>query len=185
MTELQIITGPMFSGKSEELLRRLSRYPFRPVPPEVFLFKPITDSRGEEELVSSHSGSSMSCVPVKNVFDISQYLQSLDGTVYDPIIGIDEGQFLNGIKELYLDLCNFYDDATLIIAGLNRDYQGRPFPAMERLFSYADKIDILEAICRNCGHMATETYRVSKGTDLIEIDTGDNYEARCKECHAK
>lgn len=183
---LEIITGPMFSGKTEELLRRLTRWKFRSPQPVIFLFNPVIDTRAPEELVISHSGAAMSCYKVNSAQDIWSKIEQYKEN--ELVIGIDEAQFLDKLSFRYLieTVLEKFKNATIIVAGLNRDYLGYPFESMESILALADDIEVLTSVCGKCGKDgATMTYRKSKGGERIEIDTGDNYEARHRECADK
>ena len=180
---LEVITGCMFSGKTEELVRRLRRCRIAGL--EVIAFKPAIDNRYHEESLASHLGSTFEAIPVENV---AQMRGLLHGQT-PPVLGFDEAQFMNPDLILYLDeLANL--GTQVIVAGLDLDYQGKPFGPMPHLMAIADKVTKLHAVCvaetatgeGRCGRLASRSYRIpaeDKG-DQVQVGAADSYEARCR-----
>lgn len=180
--QIQIITGPMFSGKTEELLRLLKRLKY--ANQTFILFKPEIDTRYSENEVLTHEQVGMTCVPVKTAFDILSFLANCEEH-YD-VIAIDEGQFFSENDEPY----NLYKVARIlkskgyrvIINGLDMDFMGDPFPIMPQLMSIADKITKLTSICCICHKEGTMTYRIAqaeKTSAIVELGSNDKYQAMC------
>ena len=179
---LEVITGPMYCGKSEELIRRLRRVKI--AKQKVKVFKPVLDNRYSKKDVVSHSGDSIEAVPVDHPEEI---LERIDNTV--DVVGIDEGQFFHedlvGICEKLADL-----GTRVILAGLDRDFRNQPFGPMPELMARAEYVDKLHAICIQCGEPASRTQRLIDGEPaaaddpVILVGASEVYEARCRSCHA-
>lgn len=179
---LHVITGPMYSGKTEALIRLISRYSI--AGKKVGLFKPTIDTRTEK--VASRNGLDFPATPVKNWLEVSENLR------YNPVdvIAIDEIQFFKDAN--IADSLNFLAFTfQVLVTGLDKDFLGRPFEPMERLLAYADEVDKLTSICFICKDAATMTQRLingqpAKSTDPLILIGGmgdDTYEARCREHH--
>ena len=179
---LEVITGPMYCGKSEELIRRLRRVKI--AKQKVKVFKPVLDNRFSKKDVVSHSGNSIEAVPVDHPEEI---LERIDET-FD-VVGIDEAQFFH---EDLIDVCEELADrgVRVILAGLDRDFRNQPFGPMPELMARAEYIDKLHAICIQCGEPASRTQRLIDGEPaaaddpVILVGASEVYEARCRSCHA-
>jgi len=173
---LEVVCGSMFSGKTEELIRRLKRAQIANL--KVAIYKPVTDTRFDKEKVVSHDANSIPSVPIENVNDI--LLLAVDADV----IGIDEAQFFNdGIIPVCETLV--MQGKRVIVAGLDMDYLGKPFGPMPQLLAIADFITKLHAICVQCGHLANVSYRTSTEEGTVVLGEKNNYEPRCRICAAK
>jgi thymidine kinase len=171
---IEVIVGPMFSGKSEELIRRLRRAQI--ARQRVQIFKPAIDARYEANEIVSHSGLG---IPSDNVSKAPEILEKLQART--EVVGIDEAQFLG---EEVVDVCSRLANLgkRVIVAGLDTDYRGRPFEPMPRLLAVAEEITKLLAICVRCGNPAVHTQRMVESEELIVVGAGDSYEARCRRC---
>jgi thymidine kinase len=173
---LEVVCGSMFSGKTEELIRRLKRAQIANL--KVAIYKPATDTRFDKEKVVSHDANFIPSVPIENVNDI--LLLAVDADV----IGIDEAQFFNdGIIPVCETLV--MQGKRVIVAGLDMDYLGKPFGPMPKLLAIADFITKLHAICVQCGHLANVSYRTSTEEGTVVLGEKNNYEPRCRICAAK
>ena len=171
---IEVVVGPMFSGKSEELIRRLRRAEF--ARQRVQIFKPAIDSRFAPNEIVSHSGLGISSDNVTKACEIMDKLQPRT-----EVIGIDEAQFLGEeVVEVCTKLANL--GKRVIVAGLDTDFRGRPFEPMPRLLAVAEEITKLLAICVRCGNPAVHTQRLVENEDLIVVGASDSYEARCRRC---
>lgn len=168
--QLEVIAGCMYSGKSEELIRRLRRAKIAKL--NVFVVKPEIDIRSKN-CVASHAKNEFPAVEVHKAIDILTVLpKGVD------VLGIDEAQFLG--DEL-VNVCRHLISRNIrvIVAGLDLDYRARPFGPMPHLLALADKVDKLTAICTVCGGTATRSHRIKGGTDLVQIGASGSYDARC------
>jgi len=171
---VEVIVGPMFSGKSEELIRRLRRAEI--ARQRVQIFKPIIDARYTKNEIVSHSGLGIRSDNVSTAAEVLE--QVLPRT---EVVGIDEAQFLGeGIVEVCAKLADM--GKRVIVAGLATDYLGRPFEPMPRLLAVAEEITKLLAICVRCGNPAVHTQRLVASEDLIVVGATGAYEARCRRC---
>ncbi|MGH9523951.1 MAG: thymidine kinase [Terriglobales bacterium] len=171
---IEVICGPMFSGKSEELIRRLRRAEI--ARQRVQIFKPGIDQRYSEDHIVSHSELKIRSDSVK---DAAELEAKLDRRV--EVIGIDEAQFLgDGIVDTVVQLADI--GKRILIAGLDTDYLGRPFHPMPELLAVADEITKTLAICMQCGNPAKHTQRLVASEDLIVVGAAGTYEARCRRC---
>lgn len=171
---IEVICGPMFSGKSEELIRRLRRAEI--ARQRVQIFKPGIDQRYSEDHIVSHSDLKMRSDSVK---DAAELQAKLDRRV--EVIGIDEAQFLGeGIVDTVVQLADI--GKRIVIAGLDTDYLGRPFHPTPELLAVADEITKTLAICMQCGNPAKHTQRLVASEDLIVVGAAGMYEARCRRC---
>ena len=171
---IEVICGSMFSGKSEELIRRLRRAQI--AKQRVQIFKPRVDSRFSDDHIVSHSDMKMKSQLVANAAEIPELV---DGRTQ--VIGIDEAQFFD------LDLvavCNRLADMgkRVIVAGLDQDYRGRPFDPLPQLLSIAEYITKTLAICVRCGAPANRTQRTVNNAERVLVGAMDSYEARCRLC---
>jgi thymidine kinase len=179
---IEVVAGVMFSGKSEELIRRVRRAMI--ARKKVQVFKSHLDDRYAGVFaVSSHDGRTVEAVPVDSSPQIAQHLNTLAD-----VIAIDEAQFLDlGIVPLVTDLAA--RGYRVILAGIDTDFRGEPFGAMPHLMALADSVDKLHAICVICGGPATRTQRLIGGkpapydSPTIMIGGQESYEARCRHCH--
>ncbi|TDO95070.1 thymidine kinase [Halanaerobium saccharolyticum] len=179
---LEVITGPMYCGKSEELIRRLRRVKI--AKQKVKVFKPVLDDRYSKKDVVSHSGNSIEAVPVDHPEEI---LERIDAAV--DVVGIDEAQFFH---EDLVEICEDLADRGIrvILAGLDRDFRNQPFGPMPELMARAEYVDKLHAICIQCGEPASRTQRLIDGQPaaaddpVILVGASEVYEARCRSCHA-
>ncbi len=171
---IEAICGPMFSGKSEELMRRLRRAKI--ARKRVQVFKPAIDTRYAEDEIVSHGDMRMKSEVVK---DATEILTRLDWRTQ--VVGIDESNFFG--PEL-VDIANQLADTgkQVLIAGLDTDYMGRPFAPMPTLLTLAESITKTLAICMRCGNPAKHTQRLVESDDLIVVGAGGMYEARCRRC---
>jgi thymidine kinase len=171
---IEVIVGPMFSGKSEELIRRLRRAEI--ARQRVQIFKPLIDQRYSNTEIKSHSGLGIASDLVKTATDVLEKVEPRT-----EVVGIDEAQFLG---ESVLDVCTKLADMgkRVIVTGLDTDYLGRPFEPMPRLLAMAEEITKLLAICVRCGNPAVHTQRLFASEDLIVVGAGGMYEARCRRC---
>ncbi|MEO8362098.1 MAG: thymidine kinase [Vicinamibacteria bacterium] len=171
---IEVIVGSMFSGKSEELIRRLRRAEI--AKQKVQVFKPKIDNRYAVDHVVSHSDMRIKSEIVSHAADILGGLKS-----DTEVVGIDEGQFFDGsITEVAQVLAN--RGLRVIIAGLDQDYLGRPFEPMPQLMATAEYVDKMLAICMQCGAPANRTQRLVPSTDRVVVGGAHAYEARCRRC---
>ena len=171
---IEVITGSMFSGKSEELIRRLRRAQI--ARQKVQIFKPLVDDRFSEDHIVSHSDMRIPSQPVKSSNEL------IAGVGDDTeVVGIDEGQFFD--HELPA-ACNTLADRgkRVIVAGLDQDYLGRPFEPMPHLLAIAEYITKTRAICVVCGDPANYTQRLVPSSDRVLVGASGVYEARCRHC---
>lgn len=178
---VEVITGSMFCGKTEELIRRLRRATI--AKQKVQVFKPVIDQRYAYSKVMSHSGADYQAMPVNSSQEI---LDNLEDDV--TVVGIDEAQFFD---EAIVDLANLLADRGIrvIVTGLDTDFRGEPFGCMPVMTAKADKVDKLSAICMVCGEAATRTQRLVNGKPahfhdpIVIVGASEMYEARCRACH--
>lgn len=171
---IEVICGPMFSGKSEELIRRLRRA--RIARRRVQVFKPEIDKRYSEEEIVSHADSRMKSEVVNCPGDI---LQKLDWRTQ--VVGIDEANFMGeGLVDVAQQLAD--SGKQVLIAGLDTDYMGRPFAPIPNLLCLAESITKTLAVCMRCGNPAKHTQRLVDSGDLIVVGATGMYEARCRRC---
>ena len=171
---IEVICGPMFSGKSEELIRRLRRAEI--ARQRVQIFKPVIDRRYSDDHIVSHSDLKIRSDSVKDAADLESKLD-----LSTEVIGIDEAQFLGEtIVDAVVRLADL--GKRIVIAGLDTDYLGRPFHPMPELLAVADEITKTLAICMQCGNPAKHTQRLVASKDLIVVGAAGLYEARCRRC---
>lgn len=171
---IEVIAGSMFSGKSEELIRRLRRAQI--ARQKVQVFKPKIDDRYSLEQIASHSGMTHLSKPVMTAEELMSQLE--DDT---QVVGIDEGQFFD--MEIVKAANEMADSGKrVIVAGLDQDYLGRPFEPMPQLLSIAEFITKTHAICVKCGSTANYSQRTADSTAHVEVGASDKYEARCRKC---
>jgi thymidine kinase len=170
---IEVICGSMFSGKTEELIRRLKRAKI--ANQKVEIFKPTIDTRYDETEVVSHNQNSISSTPVSSSLNILLMNDDAD------VIGIDEAQFFD--QELVFVCEKLAEQGTrVIIAGLDMDYLGKPFGPMPALMAIAEYVTKVNAICMVCGDIATHSFRKTNENNLVMLGEKDTYEARCRFC---
>jgi thymidine kinase len=171
---IEVITGCMFSGKTEELIRRLRRAKI--AKQKVVIFKPIIDTRYSKNAIVSHSEQSLPSILIK---DVSEILDSVEDA---QVVGIDEAQFFS--NDL-IDVCNKLADEgkRVLVAGLDMDYRGIPFEPMPQVLAVAEYITKSLAICVVCGNPADRTQRKTASSERVIVGAADVYEARCRKCH--
>ena len=163
---IEIICGSMFSGKTEELIRRLNRAKY--AKQKIKVFKPIIDSRFKKDFVFSHDKNQIESKSVSKSSDIKIKAKGYD------VIGIDEAQFFdNGIVKICNDLAN--EGIRVIVAGLDMDYKGNPFGPMPYLMAIAEYVTKLHAICAKSGNLANHSYRISNDKSLVHLGQKDSY----------
>ncbi|NND02212.1 MAG: thymidine kinase [Acidimicrobiia bacterium] len=172
---IEVIAGPMFSGKSEELIRRITRYELARIPTQVF--KPALDDRYAVSEVVSHSRLSTPAIPVASSDELLRTVE--DRTV---VVGIDEGQFFDDeLTEVAMMLADA--GKQVIVAGLDTDYLGRPFEPIPSLMMRAEYITKSLAVCHRCGGPGLFTQRLGQSDELVVLGANDSYEARCRRCY--
>ncbi len=173
---IEVIAGSMFSGKTEELIRRLKRATI--ARQRVEIFKPAIDTRYSEEEVVSHDENAIQSTPVENSGNIMLLAGDVD------VVGIDEAQFFdNGLIDVSVSLANM--GVRVIIAGLDMDFKGKPFGPIPGLMAVADHITKVHAICMRCGDVAQFSHRLSKADKLVLLGEKDEYEPLCRSCFIK
>jgi thymidine kinase len=171
---IEVICGSMFSGKTEELIRRLKRVKFANL--KVEIFKPAIDIRYSEMSIVSHDTNAIQSTPIDNSQKILLMAQDAD------VIGIDEAQFFDDQLPYVCDELA-YKGIRVIVAGLDMDYTGKPFGQMPFIMAKADYVTKLHAICMKCGNIANFTYRKIPSDDLVVLGEKDIYEPRCRICY--
>jgi thymidine kinase len=175
MGSIEVICGSMFSGKTEELLRRTKRAQI--ARQKVQVFKPAIDNRYSVDHVQSHDANKVASRPVSKARDI---LELVDDTTR--VVGIDEAQFFDdAIVEVSQKLAN--RGIKVIVAGLDMDFRGQPFGPMPRLLAVAESVTKLSAVCVVCGEAASRSQRTVSETSTIAVGAKEMYEARCRFCH--
>ena len=173
---MEVICGCMFSGKTEELIRRLKRVQIAGQKAEIF--KPAIDVRYDATDIVSHDSSRVRSTPVDNCFNILLLASDVD------VVGIDEAQFFDeSIVEVLEQL--MLRGIRVIVAGLDMDYTGKPFGPVPALLARAEYITKLHAICQKCGDIANYSYRLTKIDDQVLLGEKDVYEPRCRNCFYK
>lgn len=170
---IEVICGSMFSGKTEELIRRLRRAEF--AKQRVEIFKPSVDTRYADSEVVSHDSTSIRSTPVPS----SSNLLLLAGDI--EVVGIDEAQFFDdGLPQVCAELAS--QGVRVIAAGLDMDFLGRPFGPMPQLMSMAEYVTKVHAICMRCGALANFSHRTTASADLVVLGEKDHYEPLCRAC---
>ncbi len=171
---IEVVCGSMFSGKTEELIRRLKRAKF--ANQKVEIFKPKKDTRYDDVQVVSHDENSIPSIPILKSTDIFEHVKEID------VVGIDEAQFFDA--EL-VTVCQrlAIKGKRVIIAGLDMDFRGIPFGPMPALLAVAEYITKVHAICPHCGNLATHSYRLSDEDETVVLGEKDKYEPRCRVCY--
>jgi len=171
---IEVICGSMFSGKTEELIRRMKRAQFAKL--NIKIFKPCIDVRYSEDDVVSHDAHSIPSTPIDAPAKMLEMIGQAD------VIGIDEAQFFDGsIVEVVQTLAN--NGIRVIIAGLDTDFLGKPFGPMPALMAVAEDIQKVHAICVKCGSPANHSHRLSKSSELVVLGETDIYEPLCRHCY--
>lgn len=170
---IEVVCGSMFSGKTEELIRRLNRA--RIAKQSVLIVKPQKDTRYDDTSVVSHNANSVDSLPLKSSNEIYNHIEGVN------VIGIDEAQFFD------MDLVEVSQNLALrgirvVVAGLDMDFRGEPFGPIPRLLAVAEYITKVHAICPHCCSLATHSYRLSDETDTVVLGEKDKYEPRCRIC---
>lgn len=173
---IEVITGSMFSGKTEELIRRLRRARFAGL--KVEIFKPSVDIRYSGTMVVSHDEKSIVSTPVGNAASILLLAGDVD------VVGIDEAQFFDNSV---VDVCNKLADngVRVVVAGLDMDFMGKPFGPIPALLSIAEYITKVHAICMHCGGLAQYSHRKSEESQVLVLGEKDKYEPLCRDCYNK
>ena len=178
---IELIVGPMYSGKSEELIRRIKRAKI--AKQNVLVFKPAIDNRYSAEDVKSHSGITIEAIAVSDLSDVWKYIK-----VGTHVVGFDEVQFFD--KEIISIIMELADKGVRVIcAGLDMDFKAEPFGVIPEIMARAEFVDKLQAVCVVCGQPATRTQRIIDGKPakrddpVILVGATESYEARCREHH--
>jgi len=180
---IEVICGPMFAGKSEELIRRIKRLLI--AKKTALIFKHALDTRYDDKKIVAHSGASLDAIPVKDSKELLEILRRKD---HVDVVGIDEANFFDdGIIRVVDDLAK--EGRHVFVAGLDKDFRGEPFGPMATLLAKADYVSKLDAICMRCGSLATMTQRIVNDkiphyNDPVKVvGASEKYEARCRKCH--
>ena len=171
---IEVICGSMFSGKTEELIRRIRRATI--AKQNIELFKPTIDVRYSDKDVVSHNKLAHAAVPVENSYSILLMSQGLD------VVAIDEAQFFD---EGIVDVCNKLANqgVRVIVAGLDMDFLGNPFGPMPRLLAIADEVTKTRAICVRCGNLANYSFRTAEGKQQVMLGEMQEYQPLCRNCY--
>ena len=170
---IEVVCGSMFSGKTEELIRRMKRAQIAKL--KVEIFKPVIDTRYSEEDVVSHNENAIHSTPVDSPGNILLLANDVN------VVGIDEAQFFD---ETIVDVCNELANQGIrvIVAGLDMDYLGKPFGPMPELMAIAEYVTKVHAICVRCGDLAQHSYRKTQSDDLVMLGEQQEYEPLCRKC---
>ncbi|MCF2490139.1 thymidine kinase [Dyadobacter sp. CY347] len=170
---IEVICGSMFSGKTEELIRRLNRAKI--ARQRIQIFKPALDKRYHDENIVSHNDNSIRSIPVQTSVEILDLAENCE------VVGLDEAQFFD---EKIVEVCTLLADSgkRVIVAGLDMDYMGKPFGCMPQLMAIAEFVTKVHAICMVCGEVASHSYRLSPSNERVLLGETDLYEARCRRC---
>ena len=173
---IEVVCGSMFSGKTEELIRRIRRAQYASL--NVIIFKPKLDTRDKKNTVVSHDGKVIQCKTIKKSEEIYKRVKDCK------VVGIDEAQFFNNnLVEVCNQLAN--QGVRVIIAALDMDYEGNPFEPIPQLMSIAEDVTKVRAICIQCGDLANYSYRIVDKDEQILLGEKNEYEARCRNCFSK
>lgn len=171
---IELVVGSMFSGKTEELIRRLKRAKF--AQQRVEIFKPLIDTRYSDEEVVSHDSNAIHSTPVDSSGNILLLANNVD------VIGIDEAQFFDsGLVEVCNKIAN--QGIRVIVAGLDMDFRGKPFGPIPGLMATAEYVTKVHAICLRCGNLAQYSHRKTKDEKLVLLGETDEYEPLCRQCY--
>lgn len=172
---IEVICGSMFSGKTEELIRRLKRAKI--ANQRVEIYKPKIDTRYDDHNVVSHDANTILATPIENSYKLLENTEGVD------VVGIDEAQFFDkNLTEVCQKLA--LKGIRVVVAGLDMDYRGEPFGPMPQLLAVAEYITKVHAICSHCGNLATHSYRKVANNQQIVLGEKDTYEPRCRTCYA-
>ena len=171
---IEVICGSMFSGKTEELIRRLKRAKI--ANQKVEIFKPKVDTRYDDRKVVSHDENSILALPIESSKKLLEMTEDIS------VVGIDEAQFFD---EHLPEVCQSLAlrGKRIIVAGLDMDYRGQPFGPIPNLLSVAEYITKVHAICQHCGNLATHSYRLAANNGTVLLGEKDSYEPRCRTCY--
>ena len=173
---IEVICGSMFSGKTEELIRRLKRATY--AKQKVEIFKPRIDTRYDETSVVSHNSNSIPSTPVETSANILLLANDVD------VVGIDEAQFFDiELVNVCTQLAN--KGIRVIVAGLDMDYLGNPFGPIPSLMAVAEYVTKVQAVCMRCGGLANNSHRISEEKSLVVLGETNNYEPLCRSCFYK
>ena len=170
---IEVICGSMFSGKTEELIRRLKRAIY--AKQRVEIFKPLVDQRYDEEKVVSHDDNTIQSTPIKAATDILLLSHNIE------VVGVDEAQFFN---EDLVEVCNHLANkgTRVVVAGLDMDYLGSPFGPIPKLMAIAEYVTKVHAICVKCGALANHSHRITQEETLVVVGEKEAYEPLCRRC---
>ncbi len=173
---IEVVCGSMFSGKTEELIRRMKRAEF--AKQKVEIFKPAVDTRYDETKVVSHDANAIRSTPVPASSNILILAEGVE------VVGVDEAQFFD---DGLVAVCNQLADqgARVIVAGLDMDYLGNPFGPIPNLMATAEYVTKVHAICMQCGDLANHSHRFEGSDSLVELGEQDSYEPLCRRCFTK
>ena len=173
---VEVIVGSMFSGKTEELIRRLRRAMFAGL--KVEIFKPAVDTRYSEDKVVSHDEKSIMSTPVENASSILLLSSGVE------VVGIDEAQFFDNSL---IEVCTMLADngTRVIVAGLDMDFSGKPFGPIPALMAVSEYVTKVHAICVRCGNLANYSHRKIKSDKVVVLGEKDIYEPLCRSCYIK
>ncbi len=171
---IEVVSGSMFSGKTEELIRRMKRAEI--AKQKIIIFKPKVDTRYSEEMVVSHDAKSIKSIPVAKAEEILDLANGYE------VIGIDEAQFFS---DILVEVCNRLADRGIrvIVAGLDMDFAGKPFGPIPRLMAIAEYVSKVHAICMRCGNLAQYSHRLSDSDKQFLLGEKDIYEPLCRKCY--
>lgn len=171
---IEVVCGSMFSGKTEELIRRIRRATF--ANQKIQIFKPAKDIRYDETHVVSHDDRMLQSIPIHRSVEMYNHIHDVN------VVGIDEAQFFD---DILVEVCQkmALKGIRVIIAGLDMDFKGRPFGPMPGLLAVAEYITKVHAICPHCGNLATHSYRLIQDEETVLLGAKDTYEPRCRLCY--
>ena len=173
---IEVVAGSMFSGKTEELIRRLRRAQIAKL--NVEIFKPALDNRYSETEIVSHDSKTIHSIPIKNSSEVLGKIGDVD------VVGFDETQFFDeGIVEVCETLAN--KGIRVIVAGLDMDFLGQPFGPVPALMARAEYVSKVHAICMRCGNLANYSHRFSDNQSIVELGETDKYEPLCRSCYTE
>ena len=171
---IELVCGPMFSGKTEELIRRLVRAQF--AKQKVAIFKPKTDNRYSDDYIVSHNKRKIKSIILESSDEICNFKNKAD------VFGIDEAQFFdNNLINVCNDLAK--SGKRVVVAGLDKDFEAQAFGPIQQLIVDAEYVTKVNAICMTCGDPASFTQRMTTEKDLVVVGETDKYEARCRKCY--
>jgi thymidine kinase len=173
---IEVVTGSMFSGKTEELIRRIRRAEI--AKQNVGIYKPEIDNRYSDKDVVSHDSKAISAMPVKSAKEIIELAEN------NEVVGIDEAQFF---EDDLIEVCNHLANSgkRVIVAALDMDFTGKPFGPLPQLLSIAEYVTKVHAICMRCGNLANYSHRLSDTKKLVMLGETDTYEPLCRSCYIK